>query len=121
MPTSGDAPVTFTIDQGNGGQPQKRAQLTLNRQNGEIERWEPFSNYTPARKLRSLMRFAHTGEVAGIAGQAIAGLASAGATFLVWTGLALCWRRFRAWVKSRTSPVAVETRLGPQLEAESVE
>jgi uncharacterized iron-regulated membrane protein len=122
MPTSGDAPVTFTIDRGNGGQPQKRAQLTLNRQTGEIIRWEPFSSYTPARKLRSLLRFAHTGEVAGIAGQAIAGLASAGASVLVWTGLALCWRRFRAWVRNRAVPITAEAPLrSPQFEAESAD
>jgi uncharacterized iron-regulated membrane protein len=30
-------------------------------------------------------------------GQTIAGLASLGGVVLVWTGLALTWRRFRAW------------------------
>ena len=94
---SSNAPLTFTIDLGDGGQPHKRAQLTLDRKSGEVERWEPFSNYTRGRQLRSFLRFAHTGEVAGILGQTIAGLASAGATVLVWTGFALSWRRFRAW------------------------
>jgi uncharacterized iron-regulated membrane protein len=101
VPAAADAPLIFTIDKGNGGQPQKRAQLTLNRETGEVIRWEPFSSYTTARKVRSVLRFAHTGEVAGVAGQAIAAMVSAGAAVLVWTGLALCWRRFRAWLKSR--------------------
>ncbi len=92
-----DAPAVFTIDQGDGGQPHKRAQLTLDRSSGEVVRWEPFSSYTPGRRLRSLLRFAHTGEAAGIAGQTVAGLVSAGGAVLVWTGLALTWRRFRAW------------------------
>jgi uncharacterized iron-regulated membrane protein len=52
------------------------------------------------------MRFAHTGEVLGIAGQTIAGLVSAGAVVMVWTGLALTWRRFRSWVgRARDSRV----------------
>lgn len=103
MPSSPDAPVTFTIDQGNGGQPHKRAQLTLDRTSGEVTRWEPFSSYTRGRRLRSLLRFAHTGEVGGVVGQTIAGLASLGGAVLVWTGLALAWRRLRAWTAPRRS------------------
>jgi uncharacterized iron-regulated membrane protein len=109
LPTSADAPAIFTIDQGSGGQPQKRAQLTLDRKSGEVVQWEPFSSYTAGRKLRTILRFAHTGEVAGIIGQTIAGLASLGAVFLVYTGLALSWRRFRAWVARRyrrSAPIA---------------
>jgi uncharacterized iron-regulated membrane protein len=44
-----------------------------------------------------MLRFAHTGEYWGLPGQTIAGLASAVACVLVWTGLALAWRRFVAW------------------------
>lgn len=101
VPNAADAPVVFTIDTGSGGQPQKRAQLTLDRATGEVVRWEPFSGYSTGRRLRSILRFAHTGEVAGIAGQTVAGIASAGAALLVWTGLALAWRRFGAWRQRR--------------------
>ena len=101
IPASVEAPVTFTIDQGDGGQPQKRAQLTLDRATGEVGQWEPFSSYSSGRQLRSILRFAHTGEVGGIVGQTIAGIASLAASFLVWTGLALAWRRSRAWVRKR--------------------
>lgn len=97
VPASAEAPAVFTIDSGTGGEPQKRATLTLNQQTGELVRWEPFSSFTKGRQLRSILRFAHTGEVAGIAGQTIAGLVSLGACFLVYTGLALSWRRLRAW------------------------
>ena len=41
LPPKPDAPVTFNIDRGNGGQPQLRSQLTLNRTTGEVVRWEP--------------------------------------------------------------------------------
>ncbi|MEJ7709063.1 MAG: PepSY-associated TM helix domain-containing protein [Pyrinomonadaceae bacterium] len=103
LPTSNDALAVFTIDQGDGGQPQKRAQLTLDRTTGEVVRWEPFSSYTRGRQLRSLLRFAHTGEVAGIVGQMIAGFASLAGAFLVWTGLALAWKRLRAWITKRAA------------------
>ncbi|HEX7334759.1 MAG TPA: PepSY-associated TM helix domain-containing protein [Pyrinomonadaceae bacterium] len=96
------APLTFNIDSGTGGQPQKRAQLVLDRATGEVVRWEPFSTYTRGRQLRSILRFAHTGEVAGIAGQTIAGLVSIGGAVLVITGLSLAIRRFLAWVKKRS-------------------
>ena len=43
------------------------------------------------------MRFAHTGELGGRLGEAVAGLASAGGAFLVWTGISLALRRFAAW------------------------
>jgi len=102
LPTSADAPLIFTIDQGSGGLPQKRATLTLNRTTGEVIRWEPFSSYTAGRKLRTILRFAHTGEVAGIFGQTLAGLVSVGGAVLVFTGLALALRRFRGWIREIT-------------------
>ncbi len=50
------------------------------------------------------MRFAHTGEVLGIPGQTIAGLVTFGGAVLVWTGIALALRRFRAWLRRRRRP-----------------
>jgi uncharacterized iron-regulated membrane protein len=102
MPNSLDTPLNFTIDQGDGGQPHRRAQLTLDQKTGEVRRWEPFSSYTTGRKLRSFLRFAHTGEVAGVVGQTVAGLASLGGAFLVWTGISLALRRLRAWLGRRS-------------------
>ena len=102
LPRKTDAPVTFAIDLGNGGQPHLRSQLTLDRKTAEVVRWEPFSNNTKGRRLRAWMRFAHTGEVYGLAGQTVAGLASLGGAFLVYTGLSLAWRRFYAWRSRRT-------------------
>ena len=101
LPTVADAPLVFTLDRGDGGQPHKRAQLTLDRRSGEVVRWEPFSSYTTGRQLRTMLRFAHTGEAAGLIGQTVAGAVSAGGALLVWTGLALAWRRLRAWAARR--------------------
>jgi uncharacterized iron-regulated membrane protein len=101
LPVNDRAPLAFTIDEGYAGQPQKRATLTVAR-NGEVERLETFSDFDAGRRLRSWLRFVHTGEYYGIPGQTIAGIASAGAAVLVWTGLALALRRFAAW-RSRSS------------------
>ncbi len=95
LPAAAEPTATFTIDLGNGGQPQKRSQLTLDRTTGEVVRWEPYASLTAGRRARSWLRFAHTGEVAGVLGQTVAGLVTAGGAVLVWTGLALAWRRFR--------------------------
>src|SRR5688500_2057872 len=109
VPPKPDAPVTFSIDRGNGGQPHLRAQLALDRATGEVVRWEPASNNSAGRRLRSWMRFAHTGEVYGLAGQTVAGIVSLGGTFLVFTGLSLAWRRLHAWRGSRVRKGEVET------------
>ncbi len=97
IPTSADAPVVFAIDRGDGGQPQLRSTLTLARDTGDVVSYEAFSDLTVGRRIRNVMRFAHTGEVLGVAGQTVAGLVSFGGAALVWTGIALAWRRFRAW------------------------
>lgn len=116
LPSSASAPLTFNIDRGNGGQPQKRAQLVLDRATGEVVRWEPFSSYTRGRQLRSILRFAHTGEVLGIAGQTIAGIVSFGGAVLVITGLGLALRRLFAWLRRRakfSQPVGAVGRTVP--------
>ena len=119
LPASASAPFTFNIDGGNGGQPQKRAQLVLDR-TGNVVRWEPFSSYTRGRQLRSILRFAHTGEVLGVAGQTIAGLVSTGGAFLVITGLALAIRRLLGWrARKRAIPTASNGILAPIKTGES--
>jgi uncharacterized iron-regulated membrane protein len=100
VPTSPEGPAVFTIDRGDGGQPQLRSTLTLDR-TGEVVRYESFASQTLGRRLRLLSRFTHTGEVLGLTGQTIAGIASAGGVVLVYTGLALAFRRCRAWIKRR--------------------
>jgi uncharacterized iron-regulated membrane protein len=110
IPSEAGKPIAFTIDRGDGGQPQKRASLSLSA-TGQVEKWEPFAASTRGRQVRSFLRFAHTGEVAGLAGQTVAGLVSLGAALLVWTGLSLSLRRFRAWRgRRRERPVPVRTR-----------
>src|ERR1700752_756562 len=102
LPAAAAAQLTFNIDRGNGGQPQKRSQLVLDSATNNVVRWEPFSTYTRGRQLRSILRFAHTGEVVGVVGQTIAALVSAGGPGLVITGLALAIRRLLAWRAKRS-------------------
>ncbi len=100
LPKDATAPLAFSIDAGMGGEPHKRETLTLDR-SGQVTKLERFADGTKGRQWRTIMRFAHTGEVLGGFGQTVAGIASLGACFLVYTGLALSWRRFWAWRKRR--------------------
>lgn len=97
VPTSSEAPVVFTIREGKELNPFASSTATFNAQNGELTKWEPYASGSTGRRLRSWMRFAHTGEAFGIIGQIIAGLATLGGAFLVWTGISLALRRFRNW------------------------
>jgi len=99
LPSRNTPNVVLTLDSGDGGQPHKRATLTVDRRNGETVRWEPFASQSPGRRARTWLRFAHTGEVYGLTGQTLAGLVTGGGAMLVWTGIALALRRFSAWRK----------------------
>ena len=100
-----DRTVTLSLDGGDGGQPQRRSQLTVNRSSGGILRNEQFATYNLGRKLRTIARFLHTGEILGVGGQIIAAIASLGGAVLVWTGLALGFRRLAAWLKRRNREI----------------
>jgi sulfite reductase (NADPH) flavoprotein alpha-component len=95
FPPRGDGPVTASIQGPDAWHPFQRSQLTLNRATADVVKWEPYVNNSTGRKLRTWVRALHTGEAFGFAGQTIAGFASLGGCFLVWTGLAMAWRRFR--------------------------
>jgi uncharacterized iron-regulated membrane protein len=102
------SPFVFTVDEGYGGQPQKRDTLTVSR-SAEIEKSEKFADLSAGRRLRSWLRFAHTGEIYGLTGQTIAGIVSAGGVVLVYTGIALALRRFTSWIRRRRT-TDVDTR-----------
>ncbi len=89
-----DAPtVEATIDTGNGAQAALRRTLTLSRADASVVSERGDEANSPGRRARTFMRFIHTGEVYGLPGQTIAGLASLASVFLVYTGLALAFRR----------------------------
>ncbi len=93
------APVVIAIDEGYGGQPQARTTFTFDRARATVTKTETFGDLTRGRQWRTWSRFAHTGEYYGMAGQTIAGLASAGGAFLVYTGISLSVRRLAGWLR----------------------
>jgi len=95
--------ITVSIKERGGWPLFYAAQLTLDPFTGTVLRREGYQDYNLGRQVRSWTRFLHTGEALGPIGQTLAGLASLGALFLVWTGFALTWRRFFG-SKSATSP-----------------
>lgn len=104
--------VQFSLDRGTGGQPQHRHDVVLDAATGDVVSSERFPG-TAGRKLRSMVRFLHTGEALGIAGQTVAGIVSATSAIMVWTGLALAWRRLvspaLARRRTRKREAAVDT------------
>ncbi len=93
LPPADAHQVQIEIDHGNGAQAQLRHTLSLDRATGTIVVRRGFADQPEAQRLRGIARFLHTGEVLGFWGQTIAGLASLAGVLLVWTGLALAWRR----------------------------
>ncbi|MGQ9426565.1 PepSY-associated TM helix domain-containing protein [Gilvimarinus sp. F26214L] len=110
LPTPGAATVSFSVDQGNGGQPQKRHSFTLDSETGELVEMIPFSSQTAGRQARSWVRFLHTGEALGIVGQTIAGLASFAGVIMVWTGLALALRRLARYRRRAAARRSTQAR-----------
>jgi uncharacterized iron-regulated membrane protein len=111
VPGNAKAPLAFSIDAGDGGRPDLRSQLTLKRGSGEVVKWEPFSGNNAGRRLRSWIRFSHTGEAGGVAGQTIAAAGSLGGVFLTWTGISLAIRRLWSAIGRRRWENAVENRV----------
>lgn len=106
LPRAGDKTVSFTLDKGSGGQPHLRSTFVLDRSTGEVVRSEGFRNLDKGLRARLWLRFVHTGEYYGLTGQTIAGIASAAGVILVYTGIALSWRRYVAWLRRRSGMTA---------------
>ena len=96
LPNSPKASITALIDEGNGGRPDKKTTLTFDAKSGELTNTETFASFNAGRQLRMWSRWVHTGEVIGWIGQSLAALACVGTVFLIWTGFALTWRRWKA-------------------------
>lgn len=93
----------FDVDMGSGGEPQKKKSVYVDTLSGEFVAEKTFDDYSTYRKIRNYIRFLHTGEVYGLIGQTIAGIASLLACLLVYTGLMMSLRR---WKNSRAKATA---------------
>ena len=94
LPASVHEPVVVAVDRGTGRQPSRSEDLLFDRATGELVARAGYPTFSRGFKIRRWLRFAHTGEVYGVIGQSIAGLASLGVAVMAWTGLAMSWRRF---------------------------
>ena len=104
LPEEGEETTTLTVSEMDNRIPLTRSTLTLSTSDAELVESVPFTSLNMGRQVRTWLRWIHTGEAAGWFGQLIAGVASAGAVLLVWTGLSLAWRRFQKFRSTR--PVA---------------
>ncbi len=101
LPEEGAETTTLSISEMDNRIPLTRSTLTVSTSDAGMVEWVPFTSLNMGRQIRTWLRWIHTGEAAGWFGQLIAGVASAGAVILVWTGLSLAWRRFRRFKKTR--------------------
>jgi len=97
LPNRANTPLSFTITDGRSWNAFARSTLNLDAATAEVKQWQPYAAAGLGQKARSWFRFAHTGELFGIGGQAIAGIGCVGGVVLVWTGLSLALRRLFNW------------------------
>lgn len=93
LPQGNASRVNITLEEAVSPHPYPRSQLTLDAGTAAVLQWEPYASANLGRRLRAWVRPVHTGEAVGFWGQGLAMLASAAGVVLVWTGLALAWRR----------------------------
>jgi len=116
LPERPRAPVSFTMNDASHWNAFARSQLALDAATGDIVRWEPYAEQSRGQQWRGWVRFGHTGELGGVAGQALAGTACLGGVVLVWPGLALAWRRLVGWRLGIPARVASPPAAAPMTE-----
>jgi uncharacterized iron-regulated membrane protein len=103
-----DAPtVQIAVDHGNGVQPGRIARLDVRRDGSGLAAIAP-DQRSAASNARRFIRFLHTGEVYGLIGQTLAGLASLFAALLVYTGVCLGVARLWRMIRDRRARAAAE-------------
>ena len=95
--------VSVTLASGNTFRPDLRTAVELDARSGAILSALDYGDLPLPRRVRGWVRFTHTGEVAGLGGQAVATLASLAGVLLVYTGIALALRRLAAWRRTRSA------------------
>ena len=104
LPVSAKGPVTIALDEGNGARPDKRSQLLVDPKTAGVVEHKTYARQEAGQQARAWLRWIHTGEAGGIAGQIVAMLATAAAVVLVYTGLALALRRFSRFLRGAPAP-----------------
>jgi uncharacterized iron-regulated membrane protein len=98
IPLAGGGPnISVNIERRSNERRPPRSTLVLNTADASVVSMSAQgggqSQQSPGQRLRIWFRFVHTGEEYGVIGQTVAGIASLAACFLVYTGLALAYRR----------------------------
>jgi uncharacterized iron-regulated membrane protein len=105
LPDRDSDPADFAIDMSGYSGVGAVSSLRLDR-TGRVLLFTPAGNNWISAP--TLIRYGHTGEAWGVAGQTIAGAASLCGALLVWTGACLSLRRLKSWLtrtKKAASPV----------------
>jgi uncharacterized iron-regulated membrane protein len=102
LPARASSPIAFSIVDARSWNGFARSTLTVDSKTARVTRWEPYDEQSRGQKWRGWVRFGHTGELAGLPGQIIAGVACVGGAVLVWTGIALAFRRLLASRRTTT-------------------
>ena len=93
LPAAEATSVSMSVDWGNGVQAAKKRTVTLARDGSGLVGAPVGDTGSAGQKARRFLRFLHTGEVYGLIGQTLAGLASLASVVLVYTGISLAFRR----------------------------
>lgn len=92
----GPQPLTVMVKEAGAWPRTAATTLTVHPYTGQVLTSSGFKDMSLGRRLRVWARFLHTGQAVGPLGQLFAGLACLAALVLVYTGVALSWRRFFA-------------------------
>jgi len=108
--------LVFHVSSGSRSRPDLHQTVSVDLDSAAVTKIRRFANQPLERRLHALMEVIHTGGIAGWPGQALAAASALAALMLVWTGLALSWRRF---MKKAVSPKRLEDAAGLWIEDRS--
>lgn len=86
--------VTIQVCEGDEGEAYKRVGVTVDLPTAAVFKMDRWENREAGERARAIARSGHTGEFGGLAGQVVAALGCLSGVLLVYTGVALSWRRF---------------------------
>ena len=94
--------LSFIVDRGDGGHPEKREQVSIDPNTLEVSHRQPFASLNRGQRWRAWVRFVHTGEAGGWWGETLALLTACGAVLLAFTGVVLFFHRLQRWRRRST-------------------
>lgn len=103
VPRPDDGQIRAEVRTGRAGQPQKASVVMVDRGSGAVLSVKSFRDESPGHRAQEFLRYAHTGEYWGLAGQVLAGVFALATVLMVWTGFSVALVMLRLkWPKSRS-------------------